>query len=75
MGCHGGQWETIVKSWEFRVLGGCGKLKIPSFGTKQDQHQVKVAASQNIAAKRCSFSVLTEEDIAQDLVEKMPDGL
>ncbi len=63
MGCHGGQWETIVKAWEFRVLGGCGKLKASSSGTKRDQHQVKTAGSQNIAAKRCSFSVLMKEDV------------
>src|SRR5476649_1591712 len=51
MGCHGGQWVTIVKLWDFRVLGDCGKKMAVAFGTKQDQRIIIFPGSQNIAAK------------------------
>ncbi len=61
MGCYGGQWVSIVNLWDFRVLRDCGKLKAVVFGTKQDQATIELSASQDIAAERCSFSVLMRE--------------
>jgi hypothetical protein len=48
-------------------------------GTKHDRILDEAIISQDIAAERCSFSVLVGECaarvLAQDLVGKRPDGL
>jgi competence transcription factor ComK len=79
MGWHGRQWEPIVNVWDFGALRHCGKSKSASAGTKHDRILDEAIISQDIAAKRCSFSVLAEDRaariLAQDLVGKKPDGL
>ncbi len=70
MGWYGRQWEAIVNVWDFRVFWRSGQSRRGTSGTKQDQLPGDIISSQDIAAERCSFSVLVWEGVTQDLVEK-----